>query len=84
MARAHYKGQYFIVFYDEADEELLYMFDNAREILLYQKKPITKNNINLVNVELYRALKRKDHLTRFLNGEWMKIYIIENNEENEL
>lgn len=84
VARTHYKGQYFIVFYDEADEELLYMFDNAKEILIHQKKPITRNNLNLVNVELYRALRRKDHLTRFLNGEWMKIYIIDNKEENDL
>lgn len=84
MGKTHYKGQYFIVFYDEADEELLYMFDNVRDILLYQGKDLSRANINLVNVELYRALKRKDHLSRFLNGELMRVYIIENDEENEL
>lgn len=84
MGKTHYKGQYFIVFYDEADEELLHMFDNVRDILLYQGKPLSRANINLVNVELYRALKRKDHLSRFLNGELMRVYIIENDEENEL
>lgn len=81
--KRNYKGQYFIVFYDEADEELLHMFDNVQDILLYQQKPITRTNVNLVNVELYRALKRADHLSRFLTGEWMKVYIIENDEENE-
>lgn len=84
MGRTHYKGQYFIVFYDEADEELLYMFDNVRDILMFQKRPITRTNVNLINVELYRALKRKDHLSRFLNGELMRVYIIENDEETDL
>ena len=83
MVKAHYKGQYFIVFYDEADEELLYMFDNVKDILLYQGKELSRTNVNLVNVELYRALKRSDHLSRFLNGELMRVYIIEKDEENE-
>lgn len=81
--RKHYKGKYFIVFYDEADEELLYMFDNVKDILLYQGKEISRSNVNLINVDLYKALKRRDHLSRFLNGELMRVYIVENDEENE-
>lgn len=78
-----YKGKYFIVFYDKDDENLLYMFDNAREILKFQGKEITRNNVCLVNVCIYRALKTETHLTRFLTGEMMRVYIIDLEEENE-
>lgn len=71
-----YKGSYFIVFYDEADEELMYLFDNVRDILKFMKKPVTRTNINLVNVELYRAFKSRTHITRFLTGEKLKAYMI--------
>lgn len=72
-----YKGHYFIVFYDVHDEQLMYMFDNVRDILAYMKKPITRQNINLVNVELYRALKTDTHFTKFLTGKTLRVYIID-------
>mgnify|MGYP006970870624 CR=1 FL=1 len=74
-----YKGSYFIVFYDKDDKFLRYMFDNVREILTFMKKPITRANVNLINVELYQALKRNDHVTRFLTGEILRVYIIDIN-----
>lgn len=77
-----YKGEYFIVFYDKTDTELLYSFDNVREILKFQGKEITRQNVNLLNVELYRALKSKEHFVRFLTGEVLRVYII-NEKENE-
>lgn len=72
-----YKGRYFIVFYDKTDTNFLASFDNVREILKYQHKPITRQNVNFVNVELYRALRTDTHLTRFLTGEVMRVYIID-------
>ena len=72
-----YKGRYFIVFYDKTDTNFLASFDNVREILKYQHKEITRQNVNLVNVELYRALRTDTHLTRFLTGELMRVYIID-------
>ena len=76
-----YKGKYFIVFYDKTDEHLLYMFNNVKEILEFKRKEINRNNIILVNVELYRALKSEFHFTRFLTGDVMRVYIIEDKEE---
>lgn len=78
--RKFYKGRYFIVFYDKTDEVLEHMFDNVREILKFQKKEITRQNVNLINVELYRALRTKEHITKFLTGEVMRVYIIEREE----
>lgn len=77
-----YKGKYFIVFYDKTDERLMYMFDNIREILKFQKKPITRENVNKINVELYRALKSVEHFCTFLiKGEALRVYMIDATEE---
>ncbi len=72
-----YKNRFIIVFYDKNDMWQLYSFDNVRDILKFQGKPITRTNVNLINVELYRALRTKEHYTRFLNGKTMRVYIID-------
>lgn len=71
----YYKGSFIIIFYDKTDEELMYMFDNVREILTFMNKPITRANVNLINNELYRALRSDTHFTRFLTGEVLRVYI---------
>ena len=76
-----YKGKYFIVFYDKNDERLLYLFDNVKEILKFQKKEINTYNARLLNIELYRALKSDEHFITFLTGEVMRVYIITDKEE---
>lgn len=77
-----YKGKYFIVFYDKTDTKFLESFDNVREILKFQNKPITRQNVNLINVELYRALRTDTHFTRFLTGEVMRVYIIDTSSDS--
>lgn len=74
-----YKGKFFIVFYDKADMYLKYMFNNVREILTFMRKPITNTNVNLINNELYRALRTETHFVRFLTGEVLRVYIIKTN-----
>lgn len=76
-----YHGKYLLAFYDKTGEELLYLFDNVRQILTFQEREITRQNINIVNVELYRALKSEEHFVRFLTGETMRVYIIDNEGE---
>lgn len=72
-----YKGHYFIVFYDETDEYLKYMFDNVRDILKFMGKALTRENVQKVNLYIVRALKRDTHFTRFLTGELLRLYIID-------
>ena len=81
----YYKGKYFIAFYDKTDEQFLYIFNNVKEILKFKNKEINRININLMNVELYRALNSEYHFTRCLTGEVMRVHIIniEEDEENE-
>ena len=71
-----YKGKFLIVFYDEEDENLKFMFDNVREILKYQKKEINRKNVNRINIEIYLALRKEGHFTRMLNGERLRVYLI--------
>ena len=78
-----YKGRYFIAFYDKTDQQFLYSFDNVREILQFQGKEVTRQNVNLVNVEIYRALKTDTHFTTFLTGDVMRVYIIDALDEEE-
>ena len=52
MNRNLYKEKYFIVFYYLDDEELLYMFDNVREICKFQGKEVTRTIINLIKIEI--------------------------------
>lgn len=71
-----YKGSYIIVFYDEDDEYLQYIFDNVRDILKFQKKELTARNVNTINIEIYKALKKQKGITRFLTGELMNVHLI--------
>ena len=80
MRNMLYKGKYFIVFYSTDEEELLYTFDNVREICQFQGKEPTRANINLINVEIYRSLKRKTRIVKFLTGKPMKINIYDTEE----
>ena len=63
----------------------MYMFDNIREILQFQKKPVTRENVNRIAVELYRALKSEYHFCTFLiKGLVLRVYMIDAiEEENE-
>lgn len=81
--RKLYKGKYFLTFYDKTDEEVLHIFDNVRDILKYLNKAITSSNINLMNVELYRALTSIEHFTRIL-GQTMRVYMIPVDEEQDV
>lgn len=80
----YYKKKYCIVFYDEDGEFIEYMFDNIYEILRFQKKPITKNNVYLLRTEIYRALKSKNHVVRFLNGKKLILDIVDMNVDEEV
>ena len=76
--RSLYKGKYFLVFYDKTDEELVYLFDNVRDILKFMGREMTRQNINAINVELYRALRSTEHFCRFLTDEVLRVYMIPN------
>lgn len=73
----YYKKKYFISFYDETDENFVVSFDNLKQLCVYKGKELTSQNLILISVELYRALKRPDHSTRMLDGNLMHVYLID-------
>ena len=79
----YYKGRYLIAFYGEDDDTLIDFFDNIREICKYKKLEMTLQNLNLIQVELYRALRRDDHSTNMLNGKKMHVYLIDLEDDDE-
>ena len=78
-----FKGKYMIVFYDENDEDLIISFNNIKEICKHRKLEVCQKNLTLISVELYRALRREDHITRFLDGRLMHVYLIDTREIEE-
>lgn len=72
----YYKGQYCIIYYDEADEFCVGIFNNIWEICHYKKVEENAGNYNRIKTELYRALRRPGHETRMLNGKLMHVYLI--------
>ena len=73
----YYKGTSMLVFYDMNDQFILYIFDNAREIVKFLDKPVTRRNVNNVVVSIMRALKRDNHVTRIINKTKMKVYLVD-------
>ena len=71
-----YQGSHIIAFYEKDDDTLFEIFDNARDILKFLQRDITRQNVNLINVELYRALKERNGRTMML-GRTMIVHIID-------
>ena len=81
--QSKYKGHCIIAFYDKTGENYLYCFNNVREILEFRGMPITRTNVNMINVILYRALKREGHITNMLTGKPMSVWIIDDDDDED-
>lgn len=81
MEEKLFKNKYIIVFYDKSDENLVYLFNNRKEICEALNRPITNRNLNTISINLYRSLKRKDHKSNLFKGESLKVYIIDIEED---
>lgn len=87
-ARKYYKDKYFLVFYDKADEELLYLFDNVNQLCDHLKLERTRRNVNNLNVRLFHALRSETHFFRMSAHETCRVYMIsvddEEDDENQM
>lgn len=82
MTEQYYKGKYFLAFYEKDDETLKYIFDNVVDICKELGWKITRRNINTINVNLYRALRRANHQINIFRGKCYRVYLIDIDEEN--
>lgn len=78
---SRYKGQYYIAFYDKTGEEFIEIFDNVRQILKYKNQPITRYNVQRLNIELYNSLKSEFHFTKMLDGTVMTVWLVDYDED---
>lgn len=75
-----WQDSHVVMFYDIVNDYCVAMFETIKEIIAYKGLPYNKQNYDLVQNELYRALKRPTHYTEML-GRPMTVYLIDTNYE---
>lgn len=78
-----YKNRYVILFYEKDDDTLKYMFDNVRQICKALKWEINRRNLNIIQVNITRSLRRKSHKTYLFRGQCLRVYIVDVCDESE-
>ena len=78
-----FKGRYLIAFYGVDDETPVCVFNNLREVMEYRHEEINQRNYTFLKIHLYKALKRESHSTRMLDGTPMRVYLIDDLEDEE-
>ena len=78
-----YKKKYVLVVYDKDDDTFKYLFDNLTELCKTLGWEVNRKNMNRVQVNVYRALRRPDHQINLFRGQCYKIYIVDKTKEEE-
>lgn len=72
-----YKNKYVIAFYERDDDTLKYVFDNLTEVCKELGLEVNRKNMNRIQVDIYRSLRRKNHQTNIFRGQCMKVYLVD-------
>lgn len=78
-----YKDRYVILFYERDDDTLKYMFDNIRQVCKELKWELNQRNLNIIQVNIARSLRRKNHQTNLFRGQCLRVYIVDVCDESE-
>jgi hypothetical protein len=78
-----YKKKYIIAIYDRDDETLKYLFNNLTEMCEALGWEVNRKNMNRIQVNMYRALKRPDHRFNLFRGQGYRVYIVDIIENDE-
>ena len=78
-----YKGKYVLAFYEKDDDTLAFMVDNLRDVCKRLKWEVNRKNMNYIQVDIYRSLRRPTHQTNLFKGKCYKVYIIDVSEDSE-
>lgn len=78
-----YKGKYVLAFYEKDDDTLAFMVDNLRDVCKRLKWEVNRKNMNYIQVDIYRSLRRPTHQTNLFKGKCYKVYIIDVSEDYE-
>ena len=72
-----YNNKYALAFYENDDETFLFMVNNIKELCDYLKMEPTHNTLNLLQVKVFRSLRRSNHVIRFNHGKRLHVYLID-------
>lgn len=72
-----YKDKYVIMFYEKDDDTFKYQFNNLRQVCKELGWPITRNNMNRIQVDIYRSIRKHNHQTNLFKGQCLKVYIVD-------
>lgn len=72
-----YKDKYVIAFYEKDDDTLAFVASNLREVCMRLGWETTRKNMNYIQVDVYRSLRRPNHQTNLFKGKCYKVYIID-------
>lgn len=78
-----YKTKYVLAFYEKDDDTLVFIANNCIEICKRLGWKVNKRNMNYIQVDIYRSLRRSNHQTNLFRGKCYKVYIIDMTEDYE-
>ena len=78
-----YKDKYILAFYEKDDDTLKYIFNNIKEVCEKLNLEVNKRNMNKIQVDIYRSIRRPNHQTNFFRGQCLKVYIVDITDEDE-
>ena len=77
-----YKGKYILSFYEKDDDTLAFIACNLREVCKRLRWEVNRKNMNVIQVNVYRALKRQNHQINLFKGKAYRVYLIDDTEED--
>lgn len=78
-----YKKKYVIAIYERDDETLKYLFNNLTELCEALGWEVNRKNMNRIQVNMYRALKRPNHQFNLFRHQGYRVYIVDITEDDE-
>ena len=78
-----YKKKYILAFYEKDDDTLAFIVNNLIEVCKKLGWEVNKKNMNYIQVDIYRSLRRPNHQTNLFRGKCYKVYIIDMTEDYE-
>ena len=75
MTNKLYKDKYVISFYESDDDTLKYVFDNLREVCIELGLEVNHKNMNRIQVDIFRSVRRPNHQTNLFRGQCLRVYL---------
>lgn len=78
-----YKKKCILAFYEKDDDTLAFIASNLAEVCKRLGWEPSKKNMNRIQVDIFRSLRRENHQTNLFRGKCYKVYIVDMTEDYE-